>query len=116
MKSVKMFDVGRVCTKLAGRDAGSKCVIVDIIDSQHVLIDGATRRRKCNVSHLVPEDTTLDIAKGASHEDVASSFEKELGIKALMTTKKEAKERPRKKRVTEMLSKESKTKSAAKTN
>ena len=111
-----MFDVGRVCTKLAGRDAGKKCVIVDIIDSQHVLIDGETRRRKCNVSHLIAEDKKLDIAKDASHEDVASVFEKELGISARSTTKKQVSERPRKKRVSEMLSKQAEAKSSAKAN
>ena len=27
-----MFDIGRVCMKIAGRDAGKKCVIIDVVD------------------------------------------------------------------------------------
>ena len=29
-----MIDVGRVCVKTAGRDAGRKCVVVEIVDKQ----------------------------------------------------------------------------------
>jgi len=43
---------GRICVKTAGRDAGLKCVIVDVLDDKFVLIDGETRRRKCNILHL----------------------------------------------------------------
>ena len=49
-----MIDIGRVCIKLAGRDAGKKCVIVGILDDKTVMIDGETRRRKCNILHLEP--------------------------------------------------------------
>ena len=41
-----MIDVGRVCVKIAGRDAGKKAVVVEKIDSNFVLIDGQTRRRR----------------------------------------------------------------------
>ncbi|MBW2970024.1 50S ribosomal protein L14e [Candidatus Woesearchaeota archaeon] len=74
-----MIEVGRVCLKIAGRDAGLKCVVVDVLDN-FVLIDGQTRRRKCNPVHLEPLDQKLDIEKGASHEQVVSAF-KELKIK-----------------------------------
>lgn len=89
-----MFGIGRVCVKLAGRDAGKKCLVVDILDDNFVLIDGETRRRKCNVIHLEPLDEVVDIAKGASHERVC----KALGIKAAEKRQKAAKEdlpRPR---------------------
>ncbi len=29
-------EVGRVCMKLAGREAGKKCVVVDVIDKNFV--------------------------------------------------------------------------------
>ena len=35
-----MLEVGRLCIKLAGRDAGKKAVVVENIDSNFVLIDG----------------------------------------------------------------------------
>jgi large subunit ribosomal protein L14e len=69
-----MFDIGRICVKIAGRDAGQKCVIVEILDDKHVMIDGMTRRRKCNKIHLEPLNETLDIKSGASHEEIAKAF------------------------------------------
>lgn len=74
-----MMDVGRVCIKLAGRDKGKQCVIVDVLNNKFVLIDGETRRRKCNILHLQPTDKVLEISKGASHEEVVKAF-KTIGI------------------------------------
>lgn len=34
------IEVGRICVKLFGREAGRKCVVVDIIDKNFVLITG----------------------------------------------------------------------------
>lgn len=70
-----MIDIGRICVKIAGRDAGKNCVVVDIIDENYVLVDGETRRRKCNILHLEPLDKTADLAKGASHAEVTKVFE-----------------------------------------
>ena len=75
MEKIKMFDVGRVCIKLAGRDAGQKCVVVEVLEGKYVLIDGMTRRRKCNMFHLEPMDQMLDIKKGASHAEIVKAFE-----------------------------------------
>ena len=61
-----MIEIGRVCVKTAGRDAGLKCVVIDI-DKKLVLIDGQTRRRKCGIAHLEPTKDVLKIKKGASH-------------------------------------------------
>ena len=73
-----MIEVGRVCVKIAGRDAGLKCVVVDILD-RFVLVDGQTRRRKCNPMHLEPLEQKLSIDKGASHANVVSAF-KDIGV------------------------------------
>ena len=32
------IEVGRICVKLTGREAGRKCVIVDIMDKSFVVI------------------------------------------------------------------------------
>ena len=69
-----MINIGRVCVKIAGRDAGQKCVVLDIIDDNFVMIDGQTRRRKCNIKHLEPLNQEIDVRKGASHEAVVSAF------------------------------------------
>ena len=91
-----MIDVGRVCVKIAGRDAGKKAVVVEKIDSNFVLIDGQTRRRKCSISHLEPLNKTLDIKKGDSHDKIVAAF-KTLNIDVKTTKPKTKKtERPRK--------------------
>ncbi len=91
-----IFEIGRICIKIAGRDAGLTCVIVDTIDENHVLIDGQTRRRKCNVIHLEPTKKTLDIAKGADTQTVATAFEKE-DVKVVVEKKsKKTPARPKK--------------------
>jgi len=73
-----MIDIGRICVKIAGRDAGKKCVIIDTVDKNTVLIDGETRRRKCNIAHLELLEQTVKVSKGASHDAVAAA----LGITA----------------------------------
>jgi len=94
-----MIEIGRLGIKTAGRDAGLKCVIVDVLDDKFVLIDGETRRRKCNVLHLEPLKDAIKIKKNASHEEIMKEFEK-LGLKARETKPKSKTERPRKKRKT----------------
>src|SRR3989344_5648998 len=87
-----MIEIGRLCVKIAGRDAGKKCLIVDILDDKHVLIDGETRRRKCNILHIEPLNQVIKIEKNISHEDVTKALDG-LGIK-----KKEIKEKSAKKK------------------
>jgi len=71
------MDVGRVCVKLAGREAGKKCVIVDIVDRNFVLIDSpGVRRRRCNLRHLEPTDMRIDIKKGASITEIKKALKK----------------------------------------
>lgn len=89
--------IGRICVKIAGRDAGKKCVIVDVLENNLVLIDGQTRRRKCNIMHLEPLNEIIELDKGASHEEVAKEFKK-LGIELKETKKKTSAEKPAKSR------------------
>lgn len=72
-----MYEIGRLCVKIAGRDARLKCVIVELLENSYVIIDGQTRRKKCNVKHLEPLDKVLKIKKSASHAEVVSVFKKE---------------------------------------
>jgi large subunit ribosomal protein L14e len=69
------LDVGRICIKLTGREAGSRCVIVDVIDRNYVLVTGpqemtGVRRRRVNMSHLRPLDEKVDIARNASDDEI----------------------------------------------
>lgn len=88
-----MFDIGRICMKIAGRDAGKKCVIVDVLDSHYVMIDGQTRRRKCNIRHLEPLNQTVQISQNAPAPEVVRVL-KELGIE-LEDKKPKAKTKPK---------------------
>lgn len=94
-----MIEVGRVVVKIAGRDAGCKAIIIDILDDKYVLIDGETRRRKVNVLHIEPLSNVLKIKKGASHDEVAKALD-ELGLKARITKPKPSTQKPLKKRKT----------------
>ncbi len=79
--TVPSIEVGRICVKLFGREAGRKCVIVDVIDKNFVLVTGprkvsGIKRRRTNVKHLEPTDESIDVKKGASDEDVTKVVEK----------------------------------------
>ncbi len=89
------MNVGRVCVKLVGREAGKRCVIVDVIDDTYVLVDGPeVKRRRCNVAHLEPLNQTMKIRKGASDKSVKEAFEsfKEEPLKRKVEEKPPAKE------------------------
>jgi large subunit ribosomal protein L14e len=87
-----MIEVGRLYIKTAGRDAGKKCVITEVFDEKFVMIDGETRRRKCNVKHLEPLKETIKIAKNAAHKEVVDAFKK-LGIEIKETKPRKAQPR-----------------------
>jgi large subunit ribosomal protein L14e len=72
---VPAFEVGRVCVKTAGRDMGKRCVIVDLMDKNFVLITGpksvsGIRRRRVNVNHLKPLEKKIQIERGATDEQI----------------------------------------------
>jgi large subunit ribosomal protein L14e len=75
-----MFEIGRLCVKIAGRETGSKVVIVDVIDKNFVLIDGQVKRKRCNISHLEPLPQLMKIKKNTSTDEIKKEFEK-LNIK-----------------------------------
>lgn len=101
------LDIGQVCVKLSGREAGKICVIIDKIDKSFVSIDGQTKRKKCNIMHLLPLEQKVKIKAKASHEDVVKELKK-LKINVIKTKPKEKKTRLKKKR--KSLTKEKKEK------
>lgn len=92
-----LFEVGRVCVKIAGRDARKKCVVVEVLDNNFVLVDGETRRRKCNVAHLEPLNMAVEVSSGADNAAVVAAL-KEAGIVCVekKAANKGAKEKPKK--------------------
>lgn len=87
-----MMEIGQICMKIAGRDAGKIAVIIEKVNQNFVMIDGETRRRKCNIAHLEPLQKKLEINENASHDDVKKAF-KSLGIELKDKVKKEKKEK-----------------------
>jgi large subunit ribosomal protein L14e len=74
---MSVYDIGRLCIKTMGREAGSYCVVVDIIDKNYILIDGLKiRRRRTNYKHIEPIAEMIEIKKGASHKDVEAAIKK----------------------------------------
>jgi large subunit ribosomal protein L14e len=70
-----VIEVGRVCVKVTGREAGKQCVIVDLIDKNFVLITGpqsatGVKRRRVNISHIKPTEEKIKIKRGATDEEV----------------------------------------------
>ncbi len=73
------FEVGRLCVKTAGRDAGKRCVILDVVDKNYLLVTGpkevtGIRRRRVNMNHLRPLEEKIAIEKGATDEQVAAAL------------------------------------------
>ncbi len=84
------IEVGRICVKIAGREAGRRCVIVDIIDKNFVLLTGplkvsGVKRRRVNVSHIEPTEVKIDIKRGATDEDVADALKAAGRLKEMAT-------------------------------
>lgn len=88
-----MIDVGRVCMKTAGRDAGKIVAVVDKIDDNFVMIDGNVKRKRCNIAHLEPLQEVIKIKKGASTEDVKAEFKRLKMLKEKEKVKRKPKEK-----------------------
>jgi large subunit ribosomal protein L14e len=58
-----------------GREAGEKCVIVEIIDDKFVEVLGSTvKNRRCNIKHLEPLEQVIEI-KTEDPEEIKKEFE-----------------------------------------
>ena len=73
------IEVGRICVKVSGREAGRKCVIVDLMVKNFVLITGpkeltGIKRRRANVDHIEPLQDSVKIKRGASDEEIAETL------------------------------------------
>jgi len=76
---VPAIEVGRICVKLTGREAGRKCVIVDVIDKNFVLITGpkavtGIKRRRANINHVEPIQDKIKIKRGSTDEEVTEAL------------------------------------------
>ena len=56
------IQVGRVCIKTKGRDAGEQVVVTKVIDGNFVVVRSKARKnkeRKCAILHLEPTETVV---------------------------------------------------------
>jgi large subunit ribosomal protein L14e len=73
------IEVGRICVKILGREAGKKCVIVDVVDKNFVLITGpkdvsGVKRRRANISHIEPTGEMVEMNRGATDEEITEAL------------------------------------------
>jgi large subunit ribosomal protein L14e len=82
------IEVGRICVKICGKEAGKKCVIVDIIDKSFVLVTGpksvtGVKRRRANINHLEPLAEKIEIKREASDKEVIEALKKKGLLEAM---------------------------------
>ncbi len=75
------IEIGRICVKTSGKELGRKCVIIDIIDKNFVLVTGpkeltGVKRRRATIKHVEPLTEKIEIEKGADDEQVLKAIEK----------------------------------------
>lgn len=73
------MEIGRICIKTLGREAGKKCIIVDLVDKNFVLITGpkaitGIKRRRANINHLEISQEKIDIHRSATDEEVTEAL------------------------------------------
>ena len=76
---MSLYEPGRICVKVAGREAGSYCVIVEKKEDNYVIITGpkeltGIRRRSCNIRHLESLETVLQIKSGADDPTIEKAI------------------------------------------
>ena len=77
--------------KLSGREAGRKCVVVDLTDKSFILVTGpksvtGVRRRRVNVNHIEMLEDKIDIKRDAPDEEVAEALKSAGKLEAMKQT------------------------------
>lgn len=72
---MKNLEIGRVCIKTFGSETGKKCVVVDKIDKNFVVIAGLdVKRRRCNVKHIDVLPKKLSLNKNTTSNEVLEAM------------------------------------------
>lgn len=69
------IEIGSLYTKTTGREKGKRCIIVDLMDKNFVLVTGppqitGVKRRRVNLKHLSPTEEKIDVKKGATDKEI----------------------------------------------
>ncbi|MBT3283168.1 50S ribosomal protein L14e [Candidatus Bathyarchaeota archaeon] len=69
------MDIGRVCLKTKGREQGERCVVLEVIDRNFVIVVGPNvKRRRVNMNHIRPLDEAVTLQRNASDEDAIAAL------------------------------------------
>lgn len=73
------IEVGRICVKIVGREAGKRCVVVDVVDKNFVLVTGpikvtGVKRRRVNVGHIEPTEMKVKIGKSDGDSEIVEAL------------------------------------------
>ena len=64
-----MISSGRVCVKIAGREAGNVCVVLSA-EKGKALIEGMVKKRECSLKHLEPLPKMVKVTKSSTKKEV----------------------------------------------
>ncbi|OLS29187.1 MAG: 50S ribosomal protein L14e [Candidatus Heimdallarchaeota archaeon LC_2] len=87
------ISVGRIVTKIMGREAGRRAVVTQIIDQNFVEVTGpqeftGVRRRRVNITHIEPTEYSVDISIGDNLDaTVMTAIDGDAKLKKFMETK-----------------------------
>jgi large subunit ribosomal protein L14e len=65
------IEIGRVCIKTRGREAGKKAVVLEAKDNFIVIAGPKIRKRKCNPRHLIFTNQKVSVSKDAEQKEIA---------------------------------------------
>ncbi len=85
-----LIEVGRVCIKTAGHEAGEKCIVIDNAgDGFAIVVGPRVKKRRCNIKHLEILPHKIDIKKGAAEKEAVDAL-----LKAGLISEMDLKQRP----------------------
>lgn len=69
------MDIGRVCLKVKGREQGERCVVLDVVDRNFVIVVGPNvKRRRVNMNHIRPLDEVVPLQRNATNEEAIAAL------------------------------------------
>lgn len=73
------FNIGRIVTKIMGREAGRKAVVTQLLDKNFVEITGpyeisGIKRRRVNIDHIEPTSYSLELNLDNNSDEAISEL------------------------------------------
>ncbi|MCY3411410.1 MAG: 50S ribosomal protein L14e [Candidatus Heimdallarchaeota archaeon] len=69
------IEIGRIVTKIMGREAGNYAVVTQLLDKNFVEITGPNiKRRRVNISHIEPTPHKLDLSLDDNSDDTVNNL------------------------------------------